>query len=111
MDRLAQLLAGLTVVAGAGVLQPEAELPSMGGMSMLPSTRRAGWVHIPKAGSTFLNTVAHWLDEHHWLPPSARQPSCNEKDTSTPDICSVKLHRKNVDVYLEETFNTMCEPA
>lgn len=47
--------------------------------------RRLAWVHFPKAGTSFLNTLSHWLDEAHCLPSYAAVPSCTPKSQS--DLC------------------------
>jgi len=50
-----------------------------------PPLPKAAWLHIPKAGTSFLNTVSHWLDAHKWLPPTAEVPSC---ELHGDDACS-----------------------
>lgn len=41
-----------------------------------PPARRAAWIHIPKAGTAFVNTVSHWLDVDKSLPDYAQVPNC-----------------------------------
>lgn len=44
-----------------------------GRATLQPATvrRRAAWLHLPKCGSSFGTTLAHWLDVHETLPATA----------------------------------------
>ena len=67
-------------------------------------TRMAGWVHIPKAGTAFVNTVSHWLDEEGRLPPNAGLPVCDSTNRSAVDLC--ERHGFS-DLNILQTFSTM----
>ena len=108
-DIFLALLLAVSVIGDAGTLQPDTELAISTGA--LPSSRKAGWVHIPKAGTTFLTTVAHWLDEEHWLPPSAGIPACDFASQGSSSPCfgaGFGDEGTHGDQMLEETFATQC---
>jgi hypothetical protein len=64
----------------AATATPAAVLAPEQAESALP-TRRLAWMHIPKTGSTFVNTISHWTDVDNELPVDA---SVEDADIGDP---------------------------